>query len=125
MAHFAVKHFSPLRKSFSPSLRHWRHFASRFLAMRSPDSSCLYAAALWSAAAVVRYGGDVGDRADLQADRIERAHRGFAARPRALDAHFDVLDAAFLRRAPGALGGHLRGEGRRLARALEAGVARG
>jgi hypothetical protein len=34
MAHFAVKHFSPLRKSFSPSLRHWRHFASRFLAMR-------------------------------------------------------------------------------------------
>jgi hypothetical protein len=28
-----VKHFSPFRKSFSPSRRHWRHFASRFRAM--------------------------------------------------------------------------------------------
>src|SRR5262247_3673627 len=32
MAHLSVKHFSPLRKSFSPSRRHCRHFASRFLA---------------------------------------------------------------------------------------------
>src|SRR5688572_284983 len=32
MAHLSVKHFSPLRKSFSPSRRHWRHLASRFLA---------------------------------------------------------------------------------------------
>src|ERR1041384_3830570 len=36
MAHLSVKHFSALRKSFSPSRRHWRHFASRTLAMRSP-----------------------------------------------------------------------------------------
>ena len=35
----------------------------------------------------------------FEADRVERAHRGFAARSRALDAHFDVLHAAFLRRA--------------------------
>src|SRR6185503_12142809 len=40
MAHLSVKHFSPLRKSFSPSLRHCLHFASRFLAMRSPGLSC-------------------------------------------------------------------------------------
>src|SRR5687767_11238120 len=33
MAHLSVKHFSPLRKSFSPSRRHWRHLGSRFLAM--------------------------------------------------------------------------------------------
>src|SRR5688572_24474556 len=33
MAHLSVKHFSPLRKSFSPSRRHCRHFASRFLAI--------------------------------------------------------------------------------------------
>src|SRR4026208_2080429 len=32
MAHLSVKHFSPLRKSFSPSPRHWRPFGSRFLA---------------------------------------------------------------------------------------------
>src|SRR3977135_1551382 len=32
MAHLSVKHFSPLRKSFSPSRRHWRHLGSRFLA---------------------------------------------------------------------------------------------
>src|SRR6185503_15021480 len=84
----------------------------------------LYAPALGRAAAVVRHGGDVGDRADLQADRIQRAHRGFAARAGSLDAHLDVLHAALLRRAAGALGGHLRGERRRLARALEARVAR-
>src|SRR3990170_8859285 len=82
-------------------------------------------ASLRSAAAVMRHGGDVGDRTDLEADRIERAHRGFAARPRSLDADFDVLDAALLRRASGALGGDLRRERRRLARALETGVARG
>src|SRR5688572_17375678 len=32
MAHLSVKHFSPFKKSFSPSRRHCRHFASRFLA---------------------------------------------------------------------------------------------
>src|SRR6266850_388544 len=37
MAHLSVKHFSALRKSFSPSLRHWRHLASNTLAICSPD----------------------------------------------------------------------------------------
>ena len=32
-AHLSVKHFSPLRKSFSPSRRHRRHLASRLRAM--------------------------------------------------------------------------------------------
>jgi len=31
--HLSVKHFSPFKNNFSPSRRHWRHFASRFLAM--------------------------------------------------------------------------------------------
>src|SRR5574342_1189262 len=39
MAHLSVKHFSPLRKSFSPSRRHWRHLASRFLAMLGPPQT--------------------------------------------------------------------------------------
>src|SRR5205809_307235 len=72
----------------------------------------------------MRDGGDVGDAADLEPDRVEGAHRRLAARAGALDAHFDVLHAALLRRAPGALGGDLRGERRGLARALEARVAR-
>src|SRR4029077_1231909 len=33
IAHLSVKHFSPLRKSFSPSRRHCRHLASRSLAI--------------------------------------------------------------------------------------------
>src|SRR5438067_13144978 len=66
---------------------------------------------------------DVGDAADLQADLVQRAHRGLAAGPGALDANFDVLHAALLRRAAGARGGDLGSERRRLARALEAGVA--
>src|SRR6185369_16670593 len=82
-------------------------------------------APLRRAAAVVRDRRHVGDAADLEADRIQRAHRRLAARAGTLDAHFDVFHAAFLRCAPGALGGDLRRERGGLARALEAGVARG
>src|SRR6185369_2081774 len=82
-------------------------------------------APLRRAAAVVRDRRHVGDAADLEADRIQRAHRRLAARAGALDAHFDVLHAAFLRRASGALRGDLRRERRGFARALEAGVPRG
>src|SRR5690348_16475165 len=122
MARLSVKHFSPVRKSFSPSLRHWRHFASRFLAMAGYE--LLDPAPLGRPAAVVRHRRHVRDAADLEADRVERAHRRLASRAGALDADLDVFHSAFLRGAPGALGGHLRGEGRGLARALEAGVAR-
>ena len=83
----------------------------------------LYATPLGRPAAVMRNRCDVGDRADLQADRVQRAHCGFAAWSRALDAHFDVFHAALLRRATAALRRHLSGERRRLARALESGVA--
>src|SRR5260370_5691209 len=98
MAHLSVKHFSPLRKSFSPSLRHWRHFASRFRAMGFLDS-----APLRRAAAVVGDRRHVGDAADLEADAIERAHCRLPASAGALDAHLAVLDAALLRRTPGTL----------------------
>src|SRR3954466_321094 len=77
------------------------------------------------AASVVRNRRHVGDRADLEADCIECAHRGLASRARALDAHFDILYAAFLRGATAALRCDLRRERSGLARALEAGVARG
>src|SRR5258708_34016373 len=89
MAHLSVKHFSPLRKSFSPSLRHWRHFASRFRAMGFLDS-----APLRRAAAVVGGRRHVGDAAELEADAIERAHCRLAAGAAALDADPEGLDAA-------------------------------
>src|SRR5688572_10397000 len=125
MAHLSVKHFSALRNSFSPSRRDWRHFPSSTLAIQTPLGLDLNTLPLRRAAAVVRDRRHVGDAADLEPDRVERAHRRLAARAGALDAHLDVLHAAFLRGASGALGGDLRRERRGLTRALEARVARG
>ena len=70
-------------------------------------------------------GGDIGDRAHLEAGGLERADRGLTSRAGALDEHVDLLDAVLLRLAGRVLGGELGGEGRRLARALEADVAGG
>src|SRR3954462_9989121 len=80
-------------------------------------------AALRRRAAVVRLRGDVGNGADLEAGGGQRADRRLAARTRALDEDVDLLDARLLGLAGGVLGGHLRGERGRLARALEADVA--
>src|SRR3954451_12668534 len=76
-------------------------------------------APLGRAAAVVRDGGDVGNRADLEADSPERADRGLAARARALDEDVDGLHPVLHRPTTGGLGGHLRGVRGRLAGALE------
>jgi len=46
----------------------------------------------------VRHRRHVCDAGDLQSNRVQSAHRRLAARAWALDAHFDVLHAAFLRR---------------------------
>ena len=70
-------------------------------------------------------GGDIGDRAHLEAGGLERADRGLTSRAGALDEHVDLLDAVLLRLAGRVLGGELGGEGRRLTRALEADVTRG
>src|SRR5712671_1805407 len=78
--------------------------------------------ALGRAAAVVRRGGDVLDQPDLQAGGLQRTDRGLAAGARPLDEDVDLADAVLLRLAAGVLGGELRGERRRLARALEADV---
>src|SRR5919112_2926812 len=84
------------------------------------------ATALRRTAAVVRRRGHVLDGADLEADRTQGPDRRLAARARALDEHVDLLHAVVHRPAPGGLGGHLRGERRGLARALEAdGAGRG
>src|SRR4051812_40634895 len=49
--------------------------------------------ALGRTAAVVRLGGDVGDRADLQAGGLQRTDRGLAARAWALHEHVDLAHA--------------------------------
>src|SRR5690606_6221889 len=48
-------------------------------------------------APVVRQRRDVRDTGDLDAQRVQRTHGGFAPRTRALDAHFQRLDAVFHR----------------------------
>src|SRR3954451_3346705 len=84
------------------------------------------ATALGRPASVVWGGRDVLDGADLEADRTQGPDRGLAARARALDEGVDLLHAVVHRSASGGLGGHLRGERRGLARALEAdGAGRG
>src|SRR6478736_8807286 len=75
--------------------------------------------------AVVCLRGDVGDRTDLQAGGLERTDGGLTARARALDEHVDLAHAVLDSLARGVLRRHLRGEGGRLAGALEADVAGG
>src|SRR3982750_1907818 len=82
-------------------------------------------AALLRAAAVVRLRRDVLDLPHLEAGGLQRADRGLPARAGALDEDVDLAHAVLLRLAGRVLGGHLRGERGRLARALEADVAGG
>src|SRR4051812_9569301 len=92
---------------------------------RCSSSRASDAPPLGGAAAVVRHRRDVGDLADLQAGGLQRPDRRLAARARALDEDVDLLHAVLLRLARAVLRGHLRGERRGLARALEADVAGG
>src|SRR3954463_279236 len=82
-------------------------------------------APLSGAAAVVCLRGDVLDARDLEAGGLEAADRGLAARPRALHEDLDLLHALLDALARGGVSRHLRGEGGRLARALETGAAGG
>src|SRR5690349_13791631 len=78
------------------------------------------AAALRRTAAVVGLRRHVLDRAHLEAGGLQRADRRLAARARTLDEDVDLAHAVLLRTTRGGLGGELRGERGRLARALEA-----
>src|SRR5437868_2302462 len=82
------------------------------------------AATLGRAHAVVRDRGDVADRGDLEADRLQRPERALAARAGALDLDLERADAMF----GGLLAGIFRRDlgriRRRLAAALEAHHAR-
>src|SRR5262245_10924908 len=85
--------------------------------------TCSDAAPLGGAAAVVRNGGDVGDRGDLEAGRLERPDRLLAAGAGALHVDLDLAHAVLHRALRGAVGGEgccVRGA---LAGALEPGNA--
>src|SRR5215475_5933631 len=70
--------------------------------------------------AVVRLRRDVLDAEDLEAGRLERADRGLTAGAGSLHEDLDLLQAVLHALAGARVGGDLRGERRRLARALEA-----
>src|SRR5690242_3333438 len=81
------------------------------------------AAALGRTDTVVRRGGDVADRADLEAGSGQGPDRGLTTGARALDEDVDLAHAVLHGAAGGGLGGHLGGVGGGLARALEADLA--
>src|SRR5207249_3386848 len=113
IAHFSVRQRSPLRKSFMPSRRHSLQTGPLYLANLDPPP-------LLGPDAVVRLRGHVLDSENLEAGGLERADRRLTSGARSLDEDLDLLKAVLLDRLAGAgVGGHLSGEGRRLARALE------
>src|SRR6185369_3404460 len=80
----------------------------------------LDAAPFRRADADVRDRRDVADRGDLEANRLERAERTFAARSRTLDLDFEGADAMFGGLLAGVFGRDLGRVRSRLAAALEA-----
>src|SRR3954452_25061010 len=116
IGHFGDSHLLPLRNSFIFSRRQRLQSTPVYLAISDSPP-------LRRAASVVGNWCHVGDRADLQADRLKRPDRGLAAGAGTLHEHVDLAHAVLLRAASGGLGRHLRGERRRLAGALEAHLA--
>src|SRR5215218_8566604 len=87
--------------------------------------SSLDAPPLARPAPVVGLRGHVTNRRHLEAGGLKRADRGLAAGAGTLHEDLDLLQAVLDALASGRVGGHLRGERSRLARALEAGAAGG
>src|SRR5712691_4234625 len=121
MGHFGESHFAPFRNSLVFSRRQRLQSAPVYRAICVAYSSD--PAPLGRAAAIVRNRGDVLDRANLQACRLQGADGGFPARPWTLHENVDLAHAVLHRTARGGLGGHLSGEWRRLTRTLESDLA--
>src|SRR5438552_14498126 len=75
--------------------------------------------ALARTAAVVRNGRDIADEVDLKPGGVECAQRGLAPGTRTVNVDRHVANAVLHRLLGGVFSGELRGERRRLARALE------
>src|SRR6266566_102135 len=122
IGHFGESHLAPLRNSFIFSRRHRLQSGPVYRAICQFLSD---PAPLRRAAAIVGDRGDVLDGADLQAGRLQRPDRGFPAGAGAFHEHIDLPHAVLHGAARGGLGRHLGGVRRRLARPLEAHLARG
>src|SRR5262249_5682028 len=100
-------------------------FAAADTALRSQIAGHLDAPPLLLPDAVVGLRRHVADAEDLETGGLQRADRSLATRARALDEDLDLLESVLHPLAGAVVGGHLRGERRRLARPLEAGGAGG
>src|SRR5207253_6646195 len=103
-------HFHPL------AVRGWLEPLVKTCFSRFDQSTTLTetldAAPLGRTDAVVRDRRDVADRSDLEANRLERPKRAFAARSRTLDLDLEGADAMFGGLLAGVLGGDLRRVGK-------------
>src|SRR5665647_1679209 len=115
-AHLSVRQRSPLRKSLTASRRHCLHCGDVSFA----TWTFLDPATLTRTAPVVRYRRHVFDTDDLEAGGLERAYRGLAARARPAHEDLYLLKAVIHALLGTGLGRDLGGEGRALARTLEA-----
>src|SRR5450755_1586896 len=121
MGHFGESHLAPFRNSLVFSRRQRLQSAPVYRAMFVAYSSD--PAPLRRAAAIVRNRGDVLNRADLQAGRLQGPDGSLPARAGTLHEDVDFAHAVLHRTARGGLRSHLGGKRRRLARALEADLA--
>src|ERR1051326_8983065 len=85
-----LKHLSPFRNSFIPSLRHNLHTGPIYLATLNSPS-------LWGTAPIVWNRRYVSNRADLQASRLEGPDRRIASGARPLDIDFERAHSRFTR----------------------------
>src|SRR5215472_4491784 len=115
MGHFGESHLAPFRNSLVFSRRQRLQSAPVYRAIRAPSDP----APLWRAAAIVRNRRHVLDGTNLEAGRLQRPDRRFPARAWTLHENIDLAHAVLHRASGGRLSGHLRGEWRRLPRALE------
>src|SRR5438132_8153654 len=108
-----LKHLSPLRNSFIPSLRHNLHTGPMYLAnLNSPS--------LRRTAAVVGNRCHVADRAHFESCGLQGADRGIASGTRALHVDFERPHSRFTRAVRRGHSGLLRGEWRSFSGTLEA-----
>nr|VFK02304.1 MAG: hypothetical protein BECKH772A_GA0070896_102643 [Candidatus Kentron sp. H]VFK02577.1 MAG: hypothetical protein BECKH772B_GA0070898_102893 [Candidatus Kentron sp. H]VFK05308.1 MAG: hypothetical protein BECKH772C_GA0070978_102583 [Candidatus Kentron sp. H] len=108
MGHLLVRHFSPLRNSFSPSRLHRRHLGPVYLAkphsyyrlepniinsnsMRSDSNTPPFR---WTTA-IMWDRGYIRNASNLKPCAIERPYCRLTSRPRAFDAHIQIFHSKF------------------------------
>src|SRR4026209_1053091 len=78
---------------------------------------------LWRTTTVVRHWRNVSNNSEIEPDRLQSAHGGFASRSRSPDQHFHFFESMAHCLARGILSHHLGGIGGAFARTFEANLA--